>query len=294
MLLCLLFLLLPSPKLILAEANPAWTTPIAPFRIADNLYYVGSQDLGSYLVVTAKGNILINANLASSPPQLRRSVEALGFRWNDTKILLNGQAHFDHMGGAAEVIRETHAEDMVMDGDVNVVESGARADFLSPSPNIPLFASAHVDRVLHDGDTVSLGEVTLTAHKTAGHTRGCTTWTMRAHLPGEPAATVRDIVIVGGTGFWSEYHFVATPGHAVSYPGIAQDFEHTFSVLRGLPCDVFLGAHGGYFDMLTKLKRYPQDGPRVFIDPVGYREYVAEAQETFEKALSKQEAAAAH
>ena len=223
-----------------------------------------------------------------------RVCEALGFHWNDTRILLNSQAHYDHMAGAAEVIRETHAKNMVMDGDVSVVETGARADFLSPSPNIPIYAPVHVDRVLHDGDTVSLGGVTLTAHKTAGHTRGCTTWTMRSHLPGEPAETMRNIVIVGGTGFWSEYHFVATPGHPVSYPGIVQDFQHTFSLLRALPCDVFLGAHGGYFDMLTKLKRYPQDGPRVFIDPDGYKEFVADAQETFEKALSKQEAAVSH
>jgi metallo-beta-lactamase class B len=255
---------------------------------------VGSQDLASYLVVTPKGNILINANLATSPSQLRASVEALGFHWNDTNILLNSQAHSDHMGGAAEVIRETHAQSMVMDGDVSVVETGAWADFLSPSPSILKYAPVHVDRILHDGDTVSLGGVTLTAHKTAGHTRGCTTWTLRAHLPGEPAETMRNIVIVGGTVFWSEYHFVATPGHLVSYPGIVQDFQHTFSVLRALPCDVFLGAHGGYFDMLTKLKRYPPDGPHVFIDPEGYREFVANAQETFEKALSKQEAAAAH
>jgi metallo-beta-lactamase class B len=140
---------------------------------------------------------------------------------------------------------------------------------------------------------VSLGGVTLTAHKTAGHTRGCTTWTMRSHLPGEPAGTTRAIVIVGGVGFWSEYHFVAAPGHPVSYPGIVQDFQHTFAVLRALPCDVFLGAHGGYFDMLAKLKRYPQEGPRVFVDPAGYRDFVADAQKTFEQALRKQQGAIA-
>lgn len=275
-----------------ADPSPSWTTPIAPFRIADNLYYVGSQDLASYLVVTPKGNILIDANLATSPPQIRASVEKLGFRWSDTRILLNSQAHFDHMAGAAEVIHETHAKNMVMDGDVDVVESGAKKDFLSPSPNIDLYAPAHVDRVLHDGDTVSLGGVTLTAVKTAGHTRGCTTWTMRAHLPGEPAGTLRNIVIVGGVGFWSEFHFVATPGHAVSYPGIAEDFQHTFVALQALPCDVFLGAHGVYFDMLAKLERYPQDGPRVFIDPAGYKKFVADAQKTFEQALAKEQAAA--
>lgn len=284
----LLLFLLSSPRLMLAQVNPAWTTSVVPFRIADNLYYVGSQDLASYLVVTPRGNILINANLATSPPQIRASVEALGFRWRDTKILLNSQAHFDHMAGAAEVVREIHAKNMVMDGDVSVAESGAKADFLSPSPNLPTYAPVHVDRILHDGNTVSLGGTTLIAHKTPGHTRGCTTWTMRSHLPGEPAETVRDIVIVGGTGFWSEYHFVATTGHSVSYPGIAEDFQHTLSLLRSLPCDVFLGAHGGYFNMLTKLKSYPQDGPHVFIDPAGYKAFVADSQAKFDKALSEQ------
>jgi len=285
-----------APELALAKShpspNPSWTTPVAPFQIADDLYYVGSQDLASYLVVTPKGNILINANLSTSPPQLRASVEALGFHWNDTRILIDSQAHFDHVGGAAQVIRETHARNMVMDGDASVVETGGRTDFLAPSPNVPAYAAAPVDRVLHDGETVSLGGVTLTARKTPGHTRGCTTWTMRSHLPGEPPQTLRNIVIVGGTGFWSEYRFVATSRHPVSYPGIAEDFRHTFSALRALPCDVFLGAHGGYFDMLPKLKRYPQDGPRVFIDPNGYKKFVADAQQTFEKAFSKQKSAA--
>jgi metallo-beta-lactamase class B len=276
-----------------ANTDPTWTTTAPPFQIADNLYYVGSQDLASYLVVTPAGNILINANVASSPPQIRASVEKLGFRWDDTKILLNSQAHFDHMGGAARIIRETHAKNMVMDGDVSVAETGGRTDFLSPSPSILTYAPVHVDRLLHDGDTVTLGGVTLTAHKTAGHTRGCTTWTMRSHLPGEPVTTVRNIVIVGGLSFWSEYHFVATPGHPVSYPGIVQDFQHALAVSRALPCDVFLGAHGQYFDMLEKLKRYPKDGPRVFIDPAGYKEFVAAAQNTFDEALAKQQAAVA-
>lgn len=288
-----LLLLFCTSILAHADTNPSWTTPVAPFRIADNLYYVGSQELASYLVVTPKGDILINANLATSPPQIRASVQKLGFRWTDIKILLNSQAHFDHVGGAAQVIRETYAQNMVMDGDASVVETGAKTDFLAPSPNVPAFAPAHVDRVLHDEDTVNLGDVALTAHKTAGHTRGCTTWTMRSHLPGEPAGTLRNIVIVGGVSFWSEYHFVATPSHPVSYPGIAQDFQHTFAVLQALPCDVFLGAHAGYFDMLTKLGRYPKDGPSVFIDPAGYKDFVADAQKTFEQELAKQQAAAA-
>ena len=286
--LLVLFCLCPASH---AKTDPRWTTPLAPFRIADNLYYVGSQDLASYLVVTPQGNILINANLATSPPQIRASVERLGFRWQDIKILLNGQAHNDHMGGAAEVIRETHAQNMVMDGDVEVVETGGRTDFIVSSASLRPFAPVHVDRVLQDDDAVSLGGVTLTAHKTAGHTRGCTTWTLRSHIPGEPAGTVRNIVIVGGVSFWSEYRFVAGLNRPASYPGIAEDFRRTFALLHSLPCDVFLGAHGGYFDLLVKLRRYPQKGPRIFIDPAGYQSFVTDAQQEFEQALKKQQAA---
>jgi metallo-beta-lactamase class B len=273
-----------------AEDHPTWTTPLPPFRLADNLYYVGSQDLAAYLVTTPAGNILINANLPSSPPQIRHSVEQLGFRWADTKIVLNGQAHYDHVGGLAEVLRETHAQDMVMEYDAQVVESGGRTDFLHPTQSLQEYPRAHVDRVLHDGDTVSLGGVVLTAHRTGGHTRGCTTWTMRVHLPGEPAGKLRDVVIVGGYSFWSEYHFVATPGHPASYPGIAEDFKHTFATLHRLPCDVFLGAHGDYFGMDAKLKRMPMEGAEVWVDPQGYQAAVSRAEAAFEKALKEQEA----
>ena len=275
--------------------KPEWTTPLPPFQIADNLYYVGSQDLGVFLITTPKGNILINANLASSPPQIKASIEKLGFRYEDTKILLNGQAHFDHMAGAAQVLRETHAKNMVMDGDVQVVETGGHSDFLAPTGSVRFYPPAHVDRVLHDGSTVTLGGVTLTAHKTAGHTRGCTTWTFRVHLPGDPPAQLRNVVIVGGATFWSDFHFVATPGHPESYPGIANDFAATFRTLRSLPCDLFLGEHGVYFDLLTKLQRYPTEGPKVFIDPAGYLALINESQAKFEAALAqqKQEAAAA-
>ena len=271
-----------------AQQNPAWTTPLAPFRIADNLYYVGSEDLASFLVTTPAGNILINANLESSPPQIRKSVEQLGFRWDDTKILLNSQAHFDHVAGAAEVLGETHARNEVMDGDAALMESGGRIDF----DKLPPYPPAHVDRVLHDGDQVTLGGVTLTAHKTAGHTRGCTTWTMRVHVPGEPAGKLRDVVIIGGMAALSDYRVIDRPGHAASYPGIAHDFEKTFATLNGLPCDIFLGAHGVYFGMKAKLARMPAEGDRVWIDPEGYRSAVAEAKAAFGKDLTSQQASA--
>jgi len=284
--------LMPFVRVAHADINPDWTTPLPPFQIADHLYYVGSRDLASYLIVTPKGNILINANLETSPPQIRASIEKLGFKYTDIKILLNGQAHFDHMAGSAEVLRETHAQNMVMDGDVGVVESGGRTDFLAATGSLQTYPPAHVDRILHDGDTVTLGGFTLTAHKTAGHTRGCTTWTFPVHLPGEPAGKLRNVVIVGGVSFWSDFHFIDRPGHPASYSGIAQDFTQTFVTLHALPCDIFLGEHGSYFDLLAKLPRLQAEGPAVFLDPEGYKQFVDKYQQIYEATLQKEQAAA--
>jgi metallo-beta-lactamase class B len=282
-----LFLALPA----VAELNPEWTTPLAPFQIADNLYYVGSQELAAYLVTTRAGNILINANLETSPPQIRENVEKLGFQWADTKILLNSQAHFDHMAGAAQILRETGAKNMVMEGDADVVESGGRTDFLFAIKAVPPFPPAKVDRILKDGDTVELGGVTLTAHKTAGHTRGCTTWTLPVHLPGEPADKLRNVVIVGGIMFWSDFRLIDAGDKKASYPSIAEDFARTFRMLQSLPCDIFLGAHGSYFGLKGKLPRFEKEGPQVFLDPAGYKEFVAKGQAAFEAALKKEQEA---
>ena len=272
-----------------AAVDPDWTAPIAPFRIAGNLYYVGSRDLAAYLVVTPAGDVLINSNLASSPPQIERSVEQLGFHVRDIRVLLISHAHTDHAAGSAAILRATGAKYEVMDGDVDLVESGGRTDFAF-GHGAMLFPRAKVTRVLHDGDVVRLGGAALVAHKTPGHTRGCTTWTMRVTEDGRP----RDVVIVGSWSVLSGYRLVATrAGRPTSYPGIAADYAHTFAVLRGLPCDIFLGAHGGYFDMLAKLARMPRQGTSVWLDPAGYRAAVLERQAAFERELRRQEKAAA-
>ena len=276
-------LLLPASVVWAAPPNPEWTTPIAPFRIADNLYYVGSKDLASYLVVTPNGDILINSSLESSPALIRKSVEQLGFHFNDIKILLISHAHADHDAGSAEVKRLTGAKYMVMDGDVAVVESGGAKDFAYPKD---LYPATKVDRVLHDGDEVRLGGVVLVAHKTAGHTRGCTTWTMRALIGGKP----RDVVIVGSWNVNTGFRLVDRPGKPASYPGIVADYQRTFVVLKSLPCDVFLGAHGAYFEMLEKLDRAKAGaGESVWIDPEGYKAAVAERQQAFEAELKRQQ-----
>jgi metallo-beta-lactamase class B len=279
--LCLL-LLLPA-GIVCAAPNPEWTTPLAPFRISDNLYYVGSKDLASYLVVTPQGDILINSSLESSPPLIRKSVEQLGFHFNDIKILLISHSHSDHDAGSAEIKRLTGAKYMVMDDDVAVVESGGAKDFAYPKD---LYPATKVDRVLHDGDEVRLGGALLVAHKTPGHTRGCTTWTMRSVIDGHP----RDVVIVGSWSVNPGYRLVDQPGKPAYYPGIAADYARTFAVLKGLPCDVFLGAHGGYFEMLEKIDRAKAGaGERVWIDPQGYQAAVAERQQAFETELKRQQ-----
>ena len=274
LLLSLLFLLF-APRAH-AAINSDFTTPIAPFRIAQGLYYVGARDLAAYLITTPAGNILVNSNLDSSVPLIRKSVEQLGFRWADTKILLNSHAHYDHAGGSAEILRETHARYMVMDGDVPVVESGGRKDFT----HFGNYPPAHVDRVLHDKDTVELGDVVLTAHKTAGHTRGCTTWTFRT-------ADGLNAVIVGSWSVLDEYRIT---GNHPSYPHIADDYAHSFAVYKSLPCDLFLASHASAFDMLEKLEKRTAHGPNPFIDPAGYKAAVAEHEQEFLKALHNQQA----
>ena len=280
-------MVLAGGSLLQAQTNPDWTTPQKPFRIADNLYYVGSRDLAAYLVTTPAGNILINANLKSSPPQIRASVESLGFHWADTRILLNSQAHFDHAAGSAEVIRETGAKLMVMDGDAQTMETGDARDF--GGRELPTYPPAHVTRVLHDGDTVRLGGVVLTAHKTAGHTRGCTAWTMQVMDGGR----MRNVVIVGGFAALDSYRLIATPGRPASYPGIAEDFLHGFAVERKLPCDIFLGAHGNYFGMQEKLARLPKEGSSVWIDPQGYQQAIADAESRIQDRIAAERKQAA-
>ena len=266
-----------------AQVNPEWTTNRAPFRVIGNVYYVGSKDLASFLITTPQGHILINSNLASSVPMIRRNVEALGFRFSDIKILLISHAHFDHAAGSAEIKRLTHARYMVMDADVPVVESGGRDDFALGNKTEYRFPETKVDRVLHDGDTVRLGNALLVAHLTPGHTKGCTTWTMKVSEGGR----VYNVVIVGSATFLSSYKLVGDP----AYPKMAQDFELTFRTLKALPCDVFLGAHGSYYGMLRKFDEMKAGTANPFIDPAGYQSYVAETDQKFLAELAKQSAA---
>ena len=266
-----------------AQAPPDWSEPFPPHRVAGNVYYVGSKGLASYLITTPQGHILINSNLELSPVLIRKSVEQLGFKFSDVKILLISHAHWDHDAGSFAVKRVVSGvQYMVMDGDVDVVESGGKTDFQYGSQTSTQYQPVKVDRVLHDGDQVRLGDTVLTAHLTPGHTKGCTTWTLKVTDGGK----TYNVVIVGSPNVNPGYKLVNNP----AYPQIASDYEKTFRVLRSLPCDIFLGAHGSYYGMEAKFARLKPGATNPFIDPKGYAAYVGEREQAFRKELEKQQA----
>jgi metallo-beta-lactamase class B len=265
---------------LFAQGDPAWSEPFPPHRVAGNIYYVGTRGLATYLITTPQGHILINSNLDNTVPTIKASVEKLGFHFNDVKILLISHAHWDHCAGSARVKELTGARYMVMDADAPEIEAGGKGNFQYGNSESALYKPAKVDRVLHDGDEVKLGDAVLVAHLTPGHTKGCTTWTMKASDGGKNY----NVVVVGSPNVNPGYQLVRNS----RYPRIAQDYERTFRVLRSLPCDVFLGAHGSYFEMEAKVARLKKGGPNPFIDPAGYESYVDERERSFRAELKKQ------
>ena len=265
----------------LPQNSPDWTEPFPPFHIAGNLYYVGSRGQANYLITTPQGNVLINSDLEANVPLIEASIEKLGFKFKDTKILLISHAHWDHDAGSAKIRQLTGASYMVMEGDVSVVESGGKTDFqYGNQPNL-LYPPAKVDRVLHDGDEVRLGGTVLVAHLTPGHTKGCTTWTMKV----TDAGKTHNVVIVGSPNVNPGYKLV----HNQNYPQIAEGYERMWRVLKSLPCDIFLGAHGGYFGMEEKYARLKDGAGNPFVDPDGYKNFVAQKEQEFRMELAKQQ-----
>ena len=269
------------PSNNLTTQSNDWTEPFPPFKIAGNLYYVGSKGLANYLIATPKGHILINSDMEENVPLIRASVEKLGFKFSDIKILLISHAHWDHDAASDTIKKLTNAKYMVMDADVSVVESGGKTDFQYGNDPKILYKPTKVDRVLHDGEEVKLGGTVLVAHLTPGHTKGCTTWTFKVADGGKKY----NVVIIGSPNVNPGYRLVNNS----EYPKIAEDYEKTFKVLKSLPCDIFLGAHGNYFGMENKYPRFKDEGLSVFVDPAGYKEYVEEREEVFKKELARQQ-----
>ncbi|HYT24220.1 MAG TPA: subclass B3 metallo-beta-lactamase [Candidatus Polarisedimenticolia bacterium] len=277
-------LVLAATGSVFAQANPDWTEPFPPFRIADNLYYVGSKGLANYLVTTPQGNILINSDLEANVPLIQASIEKLGFKFKDTKILLISHAHWDHDAGSAMIKEITGAKYMVMDADIAVVESGGKTDFEYGNSPTTLYRPAKVDRVLHDGDEVKLGDAVLVAHLTPGHTKGCTTWTVQVTDRGK----AYNVVVLGSPNVNPGYKLVDNK----AYPEIAEDYERMWRVLKSLPCDIFVGAHGSYFGLEEKYALMKEGSPNPFVDPSGYKKCIAQKEQVFRAELARQKLAA--
>lgn len=261
------------------QINPAWNKPIEPYRIAGNIYYVGTNYLASFLFVTPEGNILLNSDYEESVPLIRASIEKLGFRFADTKYLLSSQAHNDHSAGNFLVRELTGARVLVMQGDDDIIANGGKGDFRFDGEFF--WKPCKVDRVLHDGDKVTLGGTTLVAHHTPGHTKGCTTWTTTV----QEGERKLNVVIVGGTGINPGVRLV----NNAKYPGIVEDYVRTFRILRSIPCDLFLGAHGVYYDMDAKLARLRAgEKPNPFIDKRGYLDFIDGSERNYLEQLSKE------
>lgn len=266
-----------------APQPPEWTKPLKPFRVIGNIYWVGSADLGSILITTPEGHILLDVGLQENVPLVKESIQKLGFKLEDVKIILNTQAHYDHAAGFAEMKKATGAKLAVMDGDAQLVARGGKGDFAWGDQYA--YPTVNVDRVLHDKDTVKLGGVTMTARLTPGHTRGCTTWLVKVNEGGK----TYNVVIIGSA---------SVPGYTLvdnkNYPEIISDYEKTFRLLKTLPSDVFLGPHGSFFglsDKLEKLEQGAKENP--FIDPQGLQEYVKRAEGAFRAQVEREKAAKA-
>jgi len=243
-----------------------------PHKVIGNIYYVGSESLASFLFVTPQGNILLNSCFEATVPVIRSSVEQLGFKFTDIKILLGSHAHADHMEGDALLKELTGAHVMAMEQDVPALMKIQPRK--QPHP---------LDRTLHDGDQVTLGGTTLVAHLTAGHTRGCTTWTTQAQENGK----AYDVVIIGSVGVNPGYILVNNQ----DVPDIAGEYQRSFKLLRSLACDVPLGSHPSMYNLAEK---YPKlgKGPNPFIDPEGYKHELEIQEHAFLEKLAEQRKAA--
>jgi metallo-beta-lactamase class B len=265
-----------------AQSTPAsWNQSVEPFRIIGNIYYVGASDLTSYLITSPRGHILLDAGLAETAPMIRDNIRKLGFKLRDVKYLINSHAHYDHAAGFPQLKRWTGAQFVTTRATADLLERGGLDDpmYLNRFP----FPPSRPDRIIGDGDTVTVGDAVMTAHLTPGHTQGCTTWTTDVTENGK-RYHVLFLCSVSAPG----YKLVNNP----KYPNVVADYRHTFAYLKTLPCDVFLGAHGSFFHLTEKraeLKADPKRNP--FIDPREFRAFIDRAQSDFEAELKAQEQA---
>jgi metallo-beta-lactamase class B len=257
----------------------SWRAPVPPEHLVGNIYYVGASGVSSYLITTPAGHILLDTGFADTVPIIERSVAQLGFRVADIKIILSSHAHIDHVGGHARMQQLTGARIYMSAADGRTLESGGADDYIQWPKETILYTPAKVDHVVTEGEAVTLGGVTLTAHLTPGHTRGATTWTMEVVDGGR----TYHVVFFSSASINPGTHLLDNP----QFPDFVAEFEATLAKLHALPCDIFFAPHGGQFAMAQKfarLARGEKDNP--FVDPAGWQKLVAEAETAFREQLA--------
>lgn len=255
-----------------------WSKPYKPFRIAGNLYYVGTYDLACYLITTSKGNILINTGLAASATQIKKNVEAMGFKFSDIKILLTTQAHYDHLGAMAVIKKQTGAKLMLNEKDAAVVRDGGRSDYAF-GDTVSSFVPIEPDRLLQDKDTIALGGMKLVMLHHPGHTKGSCSYLF----------TVKDskrsykVLIANMPTIVTDRPF----NELSAYPGITGDYGYTISEMKKLSFDIWLASHAGQFDMHEKHKPGDTYNPRAFFDKKGFDASMEELEKEYVEKINK-------
>ena len=262
-----------------------WRPAVPPRHLIGNVHYVGAIGVSSFLITTPAGHILLDTGFEDTVPIIQRGVQQLGFKPGDIKFILSSHAHIDHTGGHAAMKRLTGATIVASAADARILASGCRDDFIPFPIDTIVYEPVRADRLVRDGEKISLGGTTLTAHLTPGHTKGSTTWTMEVNDRG----LTRQVVFFSSASINAGTPLIGNP----LYPEIADDLGRTFARLRALPCDVFFAPHGGQFAMPEKFARLDAGAPvNPFIDPEGWRDMLASAEKKFLSQLAAERAAA--
>lgn len=256
----------------LAKKALHWEEPAEPLHIVGPIYFVGTRGLGAFLITTSQGNILMNTGMPSSGTMIEASIEQLGLKPEDIKLMINGHAHIDHAGAFAYFKEKYGAALAVMREDVPAMESGDKGDFKYADDFA--YPPVKVDRILRDGDKIKMGDVSLTAYLTPGHTRGATTWVVDIVVEGAPYV----VAFPDGAGFNPGYRIAKDP----SYPGIENDYRRTHHFLEMLKPDIWLAQHNEYYDLEGKRERAKTEGIAAWVDPEGYRRFIAGKKRAFE------------
>jgi metallo-beta-lactamase class B len=259
--------------------NKDWSAPAEPFRIAGNLYYVGTYDLGCFLIATPKGHILINTGLAESVPMIKKNIEQLGFKYSDIKILLTTQAHFDHVAGMAGIKKQTGAKMWVDAKDAKVLGDGGNSDYYMGGKG-PLYLPVKADKLLHDQDSISLGGTKLVLLHHPGHTQGSCSFLVRV----KDDKRSYNVLIANIPTILSDTKMTGMPG----YPDISKDFAYTLDAMKKLQFDLWVASHASQFDMHEKRKDGDAYNPDAFADRTLYDKILAEREADYLKLQASQ------